>query len=419
MSESLYWTWLSLKLGDASPYLNMLVSKYSSPKEIFDLSSGEILSLEKIPESVKQRLTDKNLERAERILSDCKRQGIGIMTYADPRYPRILKYTSNPPAVLYFKGQPIDFDNKFCVAIVGTRSMSDYGREMAYKIAYELASAGAIVISGMALGVDGMAAAGALDAQAQTVAVLGGGVDVVYPKVHTKLYNNILKNGLVLSEYPPGASSDGNHFPKRNRIISGLARCTLVVECSEPSGALITANDAAKQGRPLFAIPGAVGTSNAIGVNNLIKNGKARMVTSVDDIIGAFNQSAFSDLDINAIGEMRYDSKKAASRYGVESKKDNRKKVPINQNPHKDDDYSEPAYASSFESEQKPSPKEFATLSVPEKQVYDCIPEEGDVGMDLIVSASGQTVSDVIMHLLSLSLKNAVIELPGNRYRRT
>ena len=419
MSESLYWTWLSLKLGDASPYLNTLISKYPSPKEIFDASSSEILSLEKIPESVKIRLTDKNLNRAERILADCKNQGIGIMTYSDPRYPRILKYTSNPPAVLYFKGKPIDFDNKFCVAIVGTRKMSDYGRDMAYKFAYELSSAGAIVISGMALGVDGMAAAGALDAQAPTVAVLGGGVDVVYPKVHKKLYNNILKDGFILSEYPPGASADGIHFPKRNRIISGLARCTLVIEGPERSGALITAKDATRQGRPLFAIPGALGTPNGVGTNELIKSGKARMVTSVDDIIGVFNQSAFTDLDINAIGEMRYDSKKASSRYGVESKKDNREKVKINQNLYADEGYSEPAYASEFESEQKETHVEFATLSIPEKQVYECIPEQGDVSMDLIVAASGQSVSDVTMHLFSLALKNAVVELPGNRYRRT
>lgn len=229
MSESLYWTWLSLKLGDASPYLNTLVSRYASPKEIYDATASEILSLEKIPDSVKNRLTDKSLDRAERILEDCRKCGIGIMTYADQRYPRILKYISNPPAVLYFKGKPVDFDSKFGVAVVGTRTMSDYGRDMAYKFAYELSSAGAVVISGMALGVDGMAAAGALDAQAATAVVLGGGIDVVYPKVHKKLYNNILKEGLILSEYPPGTACDAAHFPKRNRIISGLQDAHLLL----------------------------------------------------------------------------------------------------------------------------------------------------------------------------------------------
>ncbi len=418
MSESLYWTWLSLKLGDASPYLNSLVSRYSSPKELYDADSGEILSLEKIPESVKTRLLDKNLDRAKRIIDDCKNEGIGIMTYADPRYPRILKYTSNPPAVLYFKGQPIDFDHRFCVAVVGTREMSDYGRDMAYRFAYELASAGAIVVSGMALGVDGMAAAGALDAQAPTVAVLGGGADVIYPKVHKKLYSSILKDGLILSEYPPGAISDGRHFPKRNRIISGLARCTFVIECPNPSGALITAENASLQGRPVFAIPGALDMPNSVGTNLLIKNG-ARMVTSVEDIIGAFEHSAFPDLDISAIGSMRYDSKKAANRYGVESKKDSRKIIRIKSNTHDENDYTEPAYALGFDKEQKQSQGEFATLSPPEKKIYDCIPEQGEASMDLLIAASGQSIQDVTMHLFSLTLKNAVIELPGNRYRRT
>ncbi len=419
MSESLYWTWLSLKLGDASPYLNMLVSKYASPKEIYDASKSEIMALEKIPESVKLRLSDKSLERAESILVDCRNTGIGVMTYSDPRYPRILKYTSNPPCVLYFKGQPIDFDKKFCVAIVGTRMMSDYGRDMAYKFAYELASAGAVVISGMALGVDGMAAAGALDAHASTVAVLGGGADVVYPKVHKKLYSNILKDGMIISEYPPGASPDGMHFPKRNRLISGLARCTLVVECPEQSGAIITAEKAGTQGRPVFVIPGALNMPNSIGANKLIKDG-ARMVTSVSDIIEAFEQSAFLDLDINAIGAVEYDSKKAANRYGVESKKDERKVVRIKKSLKRENiDESEPADAVGFEKEQKTSSPEFMIISSAEKQIYECIPDEGDVGIDFLVASSGQSLPDVIMHLMSLGIKKAIVELPGNRYRRT
>ena len=419
MSESLYWTWLSLKLGAASPYLNTLVSRYASPKEIYEAANSEILSLEKIPESVKIRLTDKNLERAERILNDCKSCGIGIMTYSDPRYPRLLKYTSNPPAVLYFKGQPIDFDSKFCVAIVGTREMSEYGRDMAYRFAYELASAGAIVVSGMALGIDGMAAAGALDAHAPTVAVLGGGADVVYPSVHKKLYNSILKNGFVVSEYPPGSSSDRANFPQRNRIISGLARCTLIVECPKSSGSLITADKALRQGRPVFAIPGNLNQVNSEGTNNLIKNG-ARIVTSVADIIESFEPAAFPELDLNAIGYMEYDSKKAANRYGVASKKDSRKIIPVGVNKHRDKDLeTEQASAVGMEKEERKEKQEFATLSVPEKQIYDCIPDDGEVGIDFITASTGQNVQDVIMHLLSLRIKNAIIELPGNRYRRT
>ncbi len=416
MRDSLYWTWLSVKLGAASPYLGRLLATYASPKDIYDASSSELTALEKIPESVKTRLTDKSLDRAERIAESCRAAGIGIMTYADPRYPRILKYTDKPPAVLYFKGRPIDFDKKLCVAIVGTRQMSDYGRDMAYRFAYDLASAGAIVVSGMALGADGMAAAGALDAQAQTVAVLGGGVDVVYPKVHKKLYNSILKDGFVISEYPPGAASDAAHFPQRNRIISGLARCTLVVECPERSGALITADYAAAQGRPVFAIPGAVDMPNSAGANMLIKKG-ATMATSAMDILEAFESAAFSDLDSNAIGAMRYDAKKAANRYGVSAKKDDSRVVRLGSFKHSDEEV-EQASALGMEKEQKETEREFVTLSPAEKAVYDCIPEAGEVSMDLIVSASGQSVADVTMHLLSLSIKGAVIELAGNRYRK-
>lgn len=417
MNETLYWTWLSLKLGPASPYLSSLVSRFASPEEIFNAENSKILSLEGIPESVKTRLTDKNTERAERIIESCKKEGIGIMTYADRRYPRILKYIDKPPAVLYFKGRPVDFDANFCVGVVGTRMMSDYGRDMAYRFSYELASAGAIVVSGMALGVDGMAAAGALDAQAPTVAVLGGGVDVVYPKVHKKLYSSILKDGLIISEYPPGASADASNFPKRNRIISALSRCTLVVECPEKSGALITADRARKQGRPLFAVPGSVGMENSVGTNNLIKSG-AKMVTTVNDIIDAFENAAFTNLDASAIGQMEYNSKKAANRYGVASKKNPNKKVRIGKNNSNDFDDVEQASSLGMEKEQKEEEYGFVSMSPAEKSIYDHIPDEGSISFDFLVSACGQEVSDVTMHVLSLVMKNAVIEMAGNRYRR-
>lgn len=418
MSESLYWTWLSVKLGPESPYLKTLLLKYTSPKDLFDAAASEILSLEKIPESVKTRLTDKSLERAERILEKCKKLGIGIMTYNDSRYPRILKYIDKPPAVLYFKGRPIDFDRRFCVSVVGTREMSDYGRDMSYKFSYDLASAGAVIVSGMALGCDGMGAAGALDAQAQTVAVFGSGLDVVYPREHRRLCDAILKDGLILSEYPPGSEPDGRHFPQRNRIISGLSRCTLVVESPERGGSLNTAKHVLEQGRPLFVIPGALNMENSVGTNNLIKNG-ANMVTSVHDILDAFEQASFEDLDSSAIGVINYDSKKAANRYGVASKKHNKKLVRIGGS-RKNDGFEESEEASSLgmEKEQKEEQKTFVAMSPVEKSVYDCIPEDGEASRELIIAASGQSIADVTMHLLSLNIKKAIIELPGGRYRR-
>ena len=417
MSESLHWIWLASRLGAASPYLNTLLLKYASPKSIFDAAPSEILSLEKIPESVKIRLQDKSLDRAERILEQCRAKGIGVMTYNDPRFPAILKTIDKPPAVLYFKGKPIDFDRQLCVSVVGTRKMSDYGRDMAYRFAYDLSSAGVTIVSGMALGVDGMSAAGALDAQAATAVVLGGGVDVIYPSVHKRLYDSILKNGLILSEYPPGAEPDRSHFPQRNRIISGLSRCTLVVESAEQGGALITAEYAVKQGRPVFAIPGALDMPYSVGANNLIKSG-ARMATSALDIIHAFESASFSELDSNAIGTMEYDAQRAAKRYGVAAKKDDTHKVRLGRITKDDIEEFEPAAMLGMEKEQRAEQKRFVDMSPGEKTLYDVIPETGDVSLELLVSASGQALPDVTMHLLSLGIKGAITELPGGRYRR-
>ena len=297
--------------------------------------------------------------------------------------------------------------------------MSDYGRDMAYKLSYELASAGAVIVSGMALGCDGMGAAGALDAQAQTVAVFGSGLDVIYPREHRRLCDAILKDGLILSEYPPGAEPDKSHFPQRNRIISGLSRCTLVIESPERGGSLNTARHVMEQGRPLFAIPGALNMENSVGTNNLIKNG-ANMVTSVHDILDAFEHATFDNLDSSAIGMVNYDSKKAANRYGVASKKNN-KKIVLIKGSRKEDDFDDSELASSVgtEKEQKEEPKVFVSMSPAEKIVYDCIPEEGEASLELIIASTGQSVADVTMHLLSLNIKKAVVELPGGRYRRS
>lgn len=419
MSESLYWTWLSQKLGAASPYLAPLLAKYASPKEIFDASASEISQIEQIPDALRQRLTDKDTGRAEQILADCRALGVGILTYNDPRYPRILKYIPKPPALLYFLGQPVDFDKQLCVAMVGTRTMSPYGRDMAYRFGYELASAGAVVVSGMALGVDGMSLAGALDAHMPTVAVLGSGVDVVYPYAHKKLYNAILHEGMVLSEYPPGSEPDKANFPQRNRIISGLCRCTLVVESPKSGGALITGRYSIAVGRPTFAVPGALTFENSVGSNELLKNG-ARIATSAEDILRLYAEDTFPDIDICAIGHKEYNAEKAANRYGVAYKKTKNKFVFLGvrkQKPKADEADVAEASALGMENETAEK-KEFALLSPAEKSVFDLLPEEGGVSVDFLVQSSGESVADVSMHLLSLQIKGAVLELPGGRYRK-
>mgnify|MGYP004712597519 FL=1 len=416
MRDVLSWTWLSVRLGAASPYLNPLLEHFAAAADVYAADHAALAAVEGLPESVRLRLLDKDTDRAERILEDCRRLGIGVMTYDDPRYPRLLKQIAKPPAVLYFVGKPIDFDRKLGVAVVGTRTMTEYGRDVTYRFSYDLASAGAVIVSGMALGVDGMAAAGSLDAQMPTAVVLGSGLDVVYPKMHTKLYKCILRDGFAVSEYPPGAEPDARNFPQRNRIISGLARCVLVTECPETSGALITAREALAEGKPLFAVPGAITMPGSAGTNELIKSGSAKMVTSPTDILDLFEPAHFPELDASAVGAMNYNAAKAESTYAVSTKtskvawaKVRRKKAES-----APDDSPDTVRESS-------APKvteTFVPMSETEKKIYACIPEEGQVSVDLIASGSGAPVPDVLTALLALTCKGVVRQLPGNFYTR-
>lgn len=218
------------------------------------------------------------------------KENIEIIKNSSPGYPEILKEIHNPPKQLYVRGNlPKDFNLNF--AIVGTRTASDYGKTLAFKLAKELAELGFNIVSGLALGVDAQAHLGALEGKGKTTAVLGSAINdrSIYPSENLDLAKKIIASGgAVVSEYEPGSKSEIWHFPQRNRIISGLCRGVLVIEAPEKSGALITARHALEQNREVFAVPGSVFSKNSLGTNMLIKNG-AKMVTSIDDILEEFN----------------------------------------------------------------------------------------------------------------------------------
>jgi DNA processing protein len=209
--------------------------------------------------------------------------GVLVSTLLDPAYPRLLREIPAPPPVLFHRGTFSDLDEQ-AVAIVGTRRMSAYGRDLTARIAGDLARAGVTVVSGLARGVDGVAHRAALDAGGRTVAVLGGGVNRVYPSEHQSLARQVSEQGVLLSEYLPDTQADAPHFPARNRIISGLALGVVVTEAPERSGALITVDFAADQGRDVFAVPGNVGAANSVGCNRLLRDG-GRIVRSAEDIL--------------------------------------------------------------------------------------------------------------------------------------
>ncbi len=279
----LFWLWLSEALGAENSDFRRIIDAYESPYEVYEAESDELERRADLKEKTLQALSDKSLQRASEILDLCQRQGIGIMAYDSALYPQALREIKNPPAVLYYVGTVPKFQDLFCVGLVGTRRMSEYGMEMAYKISYELACGNAVTVSGLAEGIDGVCAAATVRAGGITVAVLGCGLDRAYPAHHGKLMNLVATNGLLLSEYPPGTKPLYYHFPSRNRIISGLSHAVVVVEAGLGSGSLITAKDAVMQGKDVFAVPSKVGGNGSEGVNGLLRDG-AFFATCTEDI---------------------------------------------------------------------------------------------------------------------------------------
>lgn len=290
--DMLYWVWLADNNGAGNSVGNALLAHFGSPEEIYRQKPESVKSWDFLTESDREKagalLQCRSLAAAERVIADCQRKDIHIMRLSDDIYPQILRTLTNAPLLLYVKGKFPWIDGRLTTAVVGTRTMSDYGREMAYKLGYGLTAGGALVVSGMALGVDSMAMMGALDAGGSTIAVLGSGVDVIYPKEHTQVYQRILASGgCIVSEYIPGTRPAGRNFPIRNRIISGLSDCGIVVEGNSTSGSLITARHLVYQGKKVFAVPGQVGQPGSEGPNELIRGGALPVLTA-EDVLSEF-----------------------------------------------------------------------------------------------------------------------------------
>lgn len=275
-----HWIWYSSLRGLSPQQKRKLMHRYKDPEEIFnkaDFQDDLSLSAEAVA-----ALSDKDLTYSRQLLKQCNELRIQIVTYRDAAYPAKLKNISDPPLVLYYKGQLPAFDMQPVVGVVGTRKASLYGKSSAYTMGSAIAACGGMVISGGAAGIDTEALRGALTEEVPTVAVLGCGVDVVFPASNRGLFERITERGCLLSEYPPGTTVQKWHFPERNRIISGLSDALLVVEAPEKSGALITARLALEQGREVYAMPGGVNLYHCAGSNRLLQDGAAAATTGWD-----------------------------------------------------------------------------------------------------------------------------------------
>lgn len=279
-----YWIWLA-ELPELTNQARLaLLRHFGTPENAFYADAGEILLTDGITRAQAEALDNKSLAAAERILEDCRRLGLRILTLQDAEYPNRLRNIYDPPFLLYVRGHLPPVDEEAVIAVVGTRTCTPYGEACGEKLGYGLARGGAVVVSGLARGVDAAAARGALRAGGVPIGVVGGGVDVVYPPEHRYLYEDVAAAGALLSEYPPGSEPDKTHFPVRNRIMSGLAVGTVVVEAPLRSGALITANTALEQGRDLFAVPGPIDAPDSAGCNRILRDG-GYIVTEARDVL--------------------------------------------------------------------------------------------------------------------------------------
>ncbi len=285
MAEDIfYWLALSLTPGVGSIFIKRLLDRFQTPEAVFRAPMKELLEIEGLGEKVAREIQRGPLEKAvEKELVLIKEAGAKMITLRDEDYPMRLKDIYDPPALLYVRGE-LRREDELAIAIVGSRKTSPYGRWFTEKIGQDLARHGVTVVSGMARGIDSVAHMGALQGGGRTIAVLGCGVDVIYPSENRNLFHQIIEHGAILSEFPMGSPPEGGHFPRRNRIISGLSIGVVIVQASAESGSLITAGYALEQGREVFAVPGNVGAEGSRGTNQLIKEG-AKLVESTEDIL--------------------------------------------------------------------------------------------------------------------------------------
>jgi DNA processing protein len=318
MEEWKYWLGLSFVPGIGDVASKNLISRFHNPEAVFEASTKALDRVEGIGEKAAKSIKNfSDWDRVDTEIQNLKRFGFKLVSITDKDYPKNLSKIYYPPSILYLHGE-ICASDEIALAIVGTRAADRYGRLVTERLAAELASMGITIVSGMARGIDSVAHAAALKCGGRTIAVLGSGLDVIYPPENKNLYNQISENGAVISEFHLGSDPDAANFPKRNRVISGLSLGVLVIQASEKSGSLITASFALEQNREVFAVPGNIVSKLSRGTNALIKKG-AKLVDSVEDILGevdAFRrlQPAESTVDIGHILErLNQDGKRVFS----------------------------------------------------------------------------------------------------------
>lgn len=281
------WIGFNLVKGIGPARLRVLLDYFGDIRSAWS-ASVEQLEAARLPARLIEALIEvRSGEQLDRLWANIQERNISVLTWDDPAYPRRLREIDQSPPVIYYLGEILDED-QWAVAIVGTRRSSSYGRQVAKELAETLAGQGITVVSGLARGIDAVAHRAALQVGGRTIAVLGSGVDNIYPPEHRNLAQQVMVQGAIISDYPPGTPPEGPNFPPRNRIISALSQAVVVVEAGSRSGALITAAFAAEQGRSVFAVPNGIYAPQSKGANTLIHEG-AQILLSPQDLLETLN----------------------------------------------------------------------------------------------------------------------------------
>ncbi|MFA7465022.1 MAG: DNA-processing protein DprA [Syntrophales bacterium] len=380
MKESVkFWIALRSITGMGNAALSRLVEAFGSPEEVFRRPEKDLARAGRIsPELAKNIRSFRNWESIVREVESAGNAGMEILTPEDAFYPRALRNIHNYPAVLYARGSLLE--NEPCIAIVGSRRASAYGKQTTFSLSRDLVMSGLTVASGMARGIDTAAHRGALAGGGRTIAVLGSGLDVIYPPENEELFNEIASRGAVISEFPPGTRPLAQHFPSRNRIISGLSLGTVVVEAGEKSGSLITAGCALEQGREVFAVPGSIDSPVSRGAHYLLRQG-AKLVEGAGDVLEEIfpQMTAPMQARLFAAGDELHSRAMKAETTEIRKSPDRRK------------------------------------LEGTERKVLELISEKPSE-IDSIISKSGLRPPDVLSVLMHLELGGFIDQLPGKRF---
>ena len=429
---TIYYIWLSEAVGRSYKAYRELISAFGNVYDIYRADADEYMHLSGNVRRHIEGLCDKSIGKAVSVSDFCRGHGIHIITYESDVYPSLLKNIESPPLVLYVRGRLPDFEGKLHISAVGTRRMTEYGKEIAYNFGYSLAKNGAVLVSGMALGCDAAAMCGALDAGGFAIGVLGCGVDIAYPPEHAHFMRHVERHGALISEYPPGTRAEPSHFPERNRIISGLSRALIVVEGDIKSGAMISARHAISQGRAVFAVPGRLGEKSSEGAVSLLSDG-ARLAREATDVLREYallyrgkidlkSYDALSSEQIDARLYARGVSKSKGSRRApkAESKSIN-KPIKENLTEEQPSQKSGGMFASfvkikdSKKQKEEESGKDTSMLSAELRTIYEKLPK-GEMFASDDVAKYGISARDFMSGVTMLEIYGLAVSYPGGRY---